>query len=77
MLFRSVVEQHFGPLGSAGESSQLESEIEAFLAGDGQPDRATDQLLNAWHLLRPAATSPPNEADRQQLRAILHRRLSD
>ncbi len=48
--------------------------------GAGSPsisDRAVDQLLNALFLLTGQSQDAPNEAQRQALRQILYRNLSD
>jgi hypothetical protein len=70
-----VVEAQFGAEG-AQPTAALRREIASFLEGEGQLDRATDQLLNAWHLLRQPGTSPSSEEERQQLRDILYQLLN-
>ena len=70
-----VVEAQFGAQG-AEPMAALRQEIASFLEGEGQLDRATDQLLNAWHLLRDPGTSPSRDAERQQLREILYQLLN-
>jgi hypothetical protein len=86
---KEVVLAHFHPeagLGKGGKEhsfvkdSPVPEEIEAFLSKDGNGDLATDQLLNALHLLTLEQTSQqlwqtPDADAADQLRAILYRDL--
>jgi len=74
-----VARQHFGSDREAvglDEKAAL-ARIDSFLGTEGQLDRATDQLLNALHLLCGPAQSRPGEKQMQALEAILFKRLSD
>ena len=62
------------------EASPVPEEIEAFLHRDRNGDLATDQLLNALHLLTLEQNSQnlwrsPDAAAADQLRSILYREL--
>ena len=86
---KEVVLAHFHPeagLDKGGKEhsfvkdSPVPEEIEAFLSKDGNGDLATDQLLNALHLLTLEQTSlqlwqTPDADAADQLRAILYRDL--
>lgn len=74
-----VARQHFAP---AGEASGLDEQlaldrIDSFLGTEGQLDRATDQLLNALHLLCGPEDQRPGEKQMKALEEILFKRLSD
>lgn len=74
-----VARQHFFHEGDANvldEQVALER-IDRFLGTEGQLDRATDQLLNALHLLCGPESQRPSEKQMQALEAILFKRLSD
>lgn len=74
-----VARQHFGHAGSVScldEQTALER-IDIFLGTEGQLDRATDQLLNALHLLCGPEQQRPSEKQMKALEAILFKRLSD
>ena len=55
---QAIVEAQFGPIqkGSSDET-HLSQVIHQFLEGEQAVDRATDQLLNAWQLLRSPRTA--------------------
>jgi MoxR-like ATPase len=74
-----VARQHFGDdLAAAGlDEKTARKQIESFLGDDGRPpDRATDQLLNALHLLRGPDAERPSEKQMEDLAKILFKRLS-
>jgi MoxR-like ATPase len=73
-----VARQHFGDdLAANGLDEQTAlKQIDAFLGQDGQLDRATDQLLNALHLLSGPEDKRPSEDQMKALAAILFKRLS-
>jgi MoxR-like ATPase len=74
-----VARQHFGDdLAAAGlDETTARKQIESFLGDDGRPlDRATDQLLNALHLLRGPDAERPSEKQMEHLAKILFKRLS-
>ncbi|MEB3156666.1 MAG: AAA family ATPase, partial [Cyanobacteriota bacterium] len=58
------------------EQAALER-IDSFLGEEGRLDRATDQLLNALHLLCGPERQRPGEKQMKALEAILFKRLSD
>ena len=70
-----LVEAHFGGV-VASRKLDLEQEINAFLEGEGQLDRATDQLLNAWQLLRHSRNGPTDDKERRMLRDVLYKQLN-
>ena len=86
---KAVVLAHFHPEASLGKGadehrfvtdSPVPEEIEAFLKKDRNGDLATDQLLNALHLLTLEQTSQnlwqsPDADAAEQLRSILYRDL--
>lgn len=86
---KEVVLAHFHPKDALGKgakehsfvvNSPVPEEIEAFLNKDGNGDLATDQLLNALHLLTLEQTSQnlwrsPDADAADQLRSILCREL--
>ena len=86
---KEVVLAHFHPKDALGKgakehsfvvNSPVPEEIEAFLNKDGNGDLATDQLLNALHLLTLEQTSQnlwrsPDADAADQLRSILYREL--
>ncbi|MFM7269204.1 MAG: hypothetical protein ACKOZT_11600, partial [Cyanobium sp.] len=74
-----VARQHFAPVGDAASlDEQLALErIDSFLGSEGQLDRATDQLLNALHLLCGPEDQRPSEKQMKALEEILFKRLSD
>jgi MoxR-like ATPase len=86
---KEVVLAHFHPEAGLGkgakghpflEEAPVPVEIEAFLKKDGNGDLATDQLLNALHLLTLEQTSQnlwssPDADAAEQLRSILYREL--
>jgi MoxR-like ATPase len=55
----------------------VDEEVRAFLGDESDLDKATDQLLNALHLLTLPDAAPPNQEQRQALHDILFRRLHD
>ncbi len=71
-----VVGAHFN-LDAATPSDQVDQEVRAFLGDDSDLDRATDQLLNALHLLTMPDGAPASDQERNALRDILYRRLHD
>jgi hypothetical protein len=74
-----VARQHFGDdLAAAGldEKAALQ-QVTKFLGEGGRSDRATDQLLNALHLLRGPEAERPSEQQMTALAEILFKRLSD
>jgi hypothetical protein len=86
---KAVVLAHFHPETSLGKGAEehrfvndspVPEEIEAFLKKDRNGDLATDQLLNALHLLTLEQTSQnfwqsPDADAAEQLRSILYRDL--
>jgi MoxR-like ATPase len=88
-----IVAAHFaGETLSANGRQELRREIQTFLgldadgAGDGEgpgaspsaiSDRAVDQLLNTLFLLTRESKDGPTDAQRNELRRILYRNLSD
>jgi MoxR-like ATPase len=73
-----VARQHFGDdLSKKGldEETALK-QIDDFLGEDGQLDRATDQLLNALHLLSGPEDRRPSQEQMKALAEILFKRLS-
>jgi MoxR-like ATPase len=86
---KAVVLAHFHPEASLGKGAEehrfvndspVPEEIEAFLKKDRNGDLATDQLLNALHLLTLEQTSQnfwqsPDADAAEQLRSILYRDL--
>ena len=86
---KEVVLAHFHPEAGLGkgakghpflEEAPVPVEIQAFLKKDGNGDLATDQLLNALHLLTLEQTSQnlwssPDADAAEQLRSILYREL--
>ena len=86
---KEVVLAHFHPEAALGKGvkehpflkdAPVPEEIEAFLRKDENGDLATDQLLNALHLLTLEQTSEnvwpsPDAAAADQLRSILYREL--
>jgi MoxR-like ATPase len=86
---KEVVLAHFHPEATLGKGvkehpflkdAPVPEEIEAFLRKDENGDLATDQLLNALHLLTLEQTSEnvwpsPDAAAADQLRSILYREL--
>jgi MoxR-like ATPase len=74
-----VARQHFGEdLEAAGlDEKSAREQIDIFVGKDGRPpDRATDQLLNALHLLRGPEAERPSEQQMKNLAEILFKRLS-
>jgi len=73
-----VARQHFGQdLAAQGLHEQTALEhIDDFLGEDGQLDRATDQLLNALHLLSGPEGKRPSHEQMKALADILFKRLS-
>ena len=74
-----VARQHFGSDREAvglDEKAAL-ARIDSFLGTEGQLDRATDQLLNALHLLCGPEQQRPGEKQMKTLEEILFKRLSD
>lgn len=74
-----VARQHFGSDREAvglDEKAAL-ARIDSFLGTEGQLDRATDQLLNALHLLCGPEQQRPGEKQMKALEEILFKRLSD
>jgi len=74
-----VARQHFA---SEEEANRLDEQqalerIDRFLGQEGRVDRATDQLLNALHLLCGPASTRPGERQMKTLEDILFKRLSD
>jgi hypothetical protein len=63
--------------GDLKKDEQLEQWIGEFLVGGNNPDRATDQLLNALYLLTQTDSRQLGEVLEKQLKEILKRRLSD
>ncbi|MCP9901301.1 AAA family ATPase [Cyanobium sp. Cruz CV13-4-11] len=63
--------------GDLKQDEQLEQWIGEFLVGGNNPDRATDQLLNALYLLTQTDSRQLGEALEKQLKEILKRRLSE
>jgi hypothetical protein len=79
-----VARQHFAAReeGNEEEGNGLDEQaalerIDAFLGEEGRLDRATDQLLNALHLLCGPERQRPGEKQMKALEAILFKRLSD
>lgn len=86
-----IVEAHFAtePPGHQPKGKDLRKEIEIFLGmatADGEAagagpaaitDRAVDQLLNALFLLTGESKEAPTDAQKEALRQILYRNLSD
>jgi hypothetical protein len=87
---KDVVLAHFRPGASSAEAAEhsfvsdppVPDEIVRFLQKDQNGDLATDQLLNALHLLTLEQSSQnswtaPDELAAEQLRAILYRGLHE
>jgi hypothetical protein len=77
-----IVEAHFAmeSAGNQPKGKELRKEIETFLGTAGPAaisDRAVDQLLNALFLLTGESQDGPSESQREMLRGILYRNLSD
>jgi MoxR-like ATPase len=73
-----VARQHFGDdlaIKGLDEETALK-QIDDFLGEDGQLDRATDQLLNALHLLSGPEDQRPSQEQMKALAEILFKRLS-
>jgi MoxR-like ATPase len=73
-----VARQHFSDdaaKDSWDEDAALDR-IDSFLGQEGQLDRATDQLLNALHLLCGPERQRPSETQMKALETILFKRLS-
>jgi MoxR-like ATPase len=76
--FQALVREHFKttPRSKVADSEDVLSEIITFLEETNQQDRATDQLLNALHLLTLPGSSPtPDQIE--TLRSVLYKGLRD
>jgi hypothetical protein len=74
-----VAHQHFSDDAATegwDEGAAL-ARIDSFLGQEGQLDRATDQLLNALHLLCGPERQRPGEKQMKALETILFKRLSE
>jgi IS5 family transposase len=74
-----VARQHFSGAAVQGDFDEQAAlqRIDSFLDEQGQLDRATDQLLNALHLLCGPDQQRPSEVQMKQLQEILFKRLSE
>jgi MoxR-like ATPase len=85
-----IVEAHFAdePAGRQPQVGALQEAIRQFLSADSDgsgeasgsaalSDRAVDQLLNSLFLLTRESHDGPTPSQQEELRKILHRRLSD
>ncbi|MFM7239487.1 MAG: AAA family ATPase, partial [Cyanobium sp.] len=85
-----IVEAHFAdePAGRQPQGGALQEVIRQFLSADSDgsgeasgsaalSDRAVDQLLNSLFLLTRESHDGPTPSQQEELRKILHRRLSD
>ncbi|MFN7898351.1 MAG: AAA family ATPase [Synechococcaceae cyanobacterium] len=74
-----VARQHFRGAAVQGDFDEQAAlqRIDSFLGEQGQLDRATDQLLNALHLLCGPDQHRPSEAQMEKLQEILFKRLSE
>ncbi len=73
-----IVQAHFADTDSSGwlsTAKNLDDLIEAFLDRGKKADRATDQLLNAIHLM--TRDESLSEVEMKRLRDLLFKRLSD
>lgn len=73
-----IVKSHFDEAEQSGWSSTdetLNKLIGEFIDRGNKADRATDQLLNAIHLM--TRDDGPNEAEMKRLQALLFKRLSE
>ena len=59
------------------DEKAVKARIEDFLQVEGKLDRATDQLLNALHLLSGPEDQRPGEDQVQVLQDILFKQLND
>lgn len=69
-----VVGAHF-QVPERAPAELVDEEVRAFLGDESDLDKATDQLLNALHLLTLPDAAPPSQEQRQALHDILFRRL--
>jgi len=75
---RPIVQAHFTDTNSSGwldTEAKLQALITTFLGQGKKADRATDQLLNAIHLM--TRDESPSEAEMKRLQDLLFKRLSD
>ncbi|HIK45186.1 MAG TPA: ATPase, partial [Leptolyngbyaceae cyanobacterium M65_K2018_010] len=73
-----IVRSHFANANSTDWSTaetKLQTLIREFLDRGQKADRATDQLLNAIHLM--TREEAPNEAEMKRLQELLFKRLSE
>lgn len=75
--FQAVVREHFKQQerGQLADQKIVIDEIVEFLKNTNQKDRATDQLLNALHLLTIPNSTGPTEKQINTLRSVLYRGL--
>ena len=77
-LLRPIVRSHFAdtdPSGWLDTADNLQDLIETFLERGKKADRATDQLLNAIHLM--TRDESLSEVEMKRLQELLFKRLSD
>jgi MoxR-like ATPase len=75
--FQAVVREHFKQQkrGQLADQEIVIKEIVEFLETTSEKDRATDQLLNALHLLTLPNASGPTQQQRETLRTVLYKGL--
>jgi hypothetical protein len=75
-----LVKAHFSTVAGATwgvRDQKLKEWIEDFLGPDNQGDRAVDQLLNAVYLRTRPTTIRPKDEQMADLKAVLHKTLSE
>jgi len=77
--FQDMVREHFRHTSRDGqaESVKVLDEITTFIEETSQQDRATDQLLNALHLLTLPGSSGPSQEQIHTLRDVLYKGLRE
>jgi hypothetical protein len=77
IAFQSLVRKHFEQQnrGKLADKKQVLDEILTFLETTKQDDRATDQLLNALHLLTLPNAAAPTKDQIETLRSVLYKGL--
>jgi MoxR-like ATPase len=75
--FESLVRKHFEQQnrGELAEKASVLEEIVTFLETTSQEDRATDQLLNALHLITQSSAVGPTPEQIETLRTVLYKGL--
>ena len=75
-----IVESHFEKTGAEGwkeTQPKLDELIKTFVDKGNNADRATDQLLNAIHLMTRDPRQRPDETEMKRLQDLLFKRLSE